>query len=48
MHAHPPPPLSSAKYQMNVRYLTRLTGFLDASDVCGCRGLVQVRPIYCI
>ena len=27
---------------MIVRYLIRLTGFLDISDVCGCKGLVQV------
>jgi hypothetical protein len=41
--ARKPALYSSAKYQMNVRYLIRLTGFLDASDVCGCKGLVQVR-----
>ena len=27
---------------MIVRYLIRLTGFLDISDVCGCKGLVEV------
>ena len=46
--ARKPALYSSAKYQLNVRYLIRLTGFLDASDVCGCKGLVQVCLCLCL
>lgn len=40
--ARKPALYSSAKYQMIVRYLLRLTTFLDVSDVCGCKELVKV------
>lgn len=40
--ARKPALYSSTKYQMIVRYLLRMTAFLDTSDVCGCKELVKV------
>lgn len=40
--ARKPALYSSTKYQMIVRYLLKLTMFLDAADVCGCKELVNV------
>jgi hypothetical protein len=40
--ARKPALYSSAKYQIIVRYLLKLTVFLETSDICGCNKLVSV------